>query len=333
MKAKKSGVSVNTLIAVRAMLVVTLVIGSQMSALAQGSYPTKPIKIVVPFSAGSAVDILPRLIAEKLSVRWGQPVVVENRPGASGNIGAEAVAHAPPDGHTLLSSPAPPLVINQFLYPKLPFDPAAFVPVTVLATAPNVLVVSAKLPANNLDELIAFARANPQKLSYASPGNATTPHLTAEWFSVLTGIRTVHVAYKGATLALTDVMAGQVDMMFGNLGDVLPHVRSGKLKLLGVASEQRVAAMPEVPALAERFPGFISIAWYAIVAPPNTSSTIANQLATAIAEVLKQPDAVARLNDLNATAVAGTPAQTAEFMAQEAQRWRKVIALTGVTLQ
>ena len=299
-------------------------------ALAQDAFPNKPIRIVVPFSAGTAVDILPRLIAEKLALRWTQPVVVENRPGASGNIGAEAVARAEPNGYTLLASPPPPLVINQNFYTSLAFDPAAFVPVTVIAEVPNVLVVAPKTGLGSVEELITFATANPDQLSYASPGNATTPHLTAEWFKLLTRIRVVHVPYKGGAPALTDLLGGHVDMMFANLGDVLPYIRSGKLKALGVGSERRYPALPGVPALSERFPGFVSVAWYAIVAPPKTPSEIVAKLSAAIDETLKLPDIMARLGELAATPVGGTPAQTAAFMKEEAQRWRKVIVATGV---
>ena len=299
---------------------------------AQDHYPSRLIKIVVPFSAGTSVDLLPRLVAEKLSSRWGQPVIVENRAGASGNIGAEAVARADPDGYTLLGSPPPPLVINQYLYPKLAFDPHAFVGVTVLATVPNVLVISPRVPVANIQELISYATANPDKLSYASPGLGTTPQLTAEWLKALTGIRILHVPYKGGAPALADLLGGQVDMMFANLGDVLPYIRTGKLNALAVCSEGRFAALPNVPSLSERFPGFISVAWYAIVAPPKTPPEIVAKLSSAISETLRLPDIAARLNDLAATPVGNTPGETAAFMQEEARRWRKVIAITGVRL-
>lgn len=310
----------------------TGLVGVPDQAKAQDHYPSRPIKIVVPFSAGTSVDLLPRLVAEKLSSRWGEPVIVENRAGASGNIGAGAVARAEPDGYTLLGSPPPPLVINQYLYPKLAFDPGAFVAVTVLATVPNVLVVSPKVPVANLQALISYATANPDKLSYASPGNATTPHLTAEWLKTLASIRIVHVPYKGGAPALADLLAGNVDMMFANLGDVLPHIRAGKLHALAVCSEARNAALPSVPSLSERFPGFVSVAWYAIVAPPKTPPEIVAILSSAIGETLKLPDVAARLNDFSATPVGGTPAETAAFMRDESQRWRKIIAITGVRL-
>ena len=301
-------------------------------AVAQDSYPSKPIKIIVPFAAGSAVDTLPRLVAERLSARWGQPIVVENKPGAAGNIGAEFVARADPDGYTLLSSPPPPLVINQNLYPKLGFDPAAFVPVTVIASAPNVLVINPKLPVKNFEEFIEYAKTHPGKLNYASPGNGSTPHLTAELLKMHSSIQIVHVAYKGGAPAVADLLGGQVDMMFANLGDVLQHINSGKLIALAVESEKRYPALPDLPALAERFPGFVSIAWYAIVAPPKTSPEVAAKLSAAIKHVLQLPEVAARLRDMSATPGGGTPAQTAAFMKEEAERWGTVISTVGVKL-
>ena len=301
-------------------------------AAAQDNYPVKPIKIIVPFAAGSAVDTLPRLVADRLSARWSQPIIVENKPGAAGNIGAEFVSRADPDGYTLLSSPPPPLVINQNLYPKLGFDPAAFVPITVIAAAPNVLVINPKVPVNNIQNFIKYARAHPGKLNYASPGNGTTPHLTAELLKMHSGIQIMHVAYKGGAPAVVDLLAGQVDMMFANLGDVLPHIKSGKLIALGVGSEMRFPALPDVPAMAELFPGFVSIAWYAIVAPAKTSPEIAAKLSSAIKDVLQMPEVLARLKDMSATPGGGTPAQTATFMKDEAERWGNVISAAGVKL-
>lgn len=315
----------------RAVTAVALV-GVPHLAQAQDHYPTRLIKIIVPFWAGTSVDLLPRLVAERLSSRWSQSVIVENRAGASGNIGAEAVARADPDGYTLLASPAPPLVINQYLYPKLTFDPDAFVAVTVLATVPNVLVVSPKVPVANVQELISYATANPDKLSYASPGNATTSHLTAEWLKTVSGIRILHVPYKGGAPALADLLAGHVNIMFATLGDVLPCIRTGKLNAIAVCSEERSGALPSVPSLSERFPGFVSIAWYAVAAPPKTPPEIVAKLSSAIGETLRMPDVAARLNELAATPVGGTPAETAAFMKDESQRWRKVIAITGVRL-
>jgi len=294
---------------------------------AQNHYPSRPIKIIVPLPAGGTADTVPRLIAEKLAVKWGQPVVVENRPGAANNIGADAVARAEPDGYTLLAAPPAALVINQFLYPKLPFDPSAFVPVTVIAATPNILVVHPKVPVSTIQELIAYARSNPNKLNYASPGSGSTPSLTVEWLKFQAGIQIVHVSYKGLAPALTDLLAGEVDMMFDNLGNTLQHIRSGRLKVLSIGSEKRLAALPDVPTMAEMYPGFVSIAWFAVVAPPKTSRETAAKLSAAITEALKLPDVMKKLQDLSAMPIGGTPEDTAAFMKEEADRWRKVIQL------
>ncbi|HZF18901.1 MAG TPA: tripartite tricarboxylate transporter substrate binding protein [Burkholderiales bacterium] len=299
-------------------------------AQAQNHYPSRPIKIIVPLPAGGTADTVPRLIAEKLAVKWGQPVVVENRSGAANNIGADAVARAEPDGYTLLAAPPAALVINQFLYPKLPFDPSAFVPVTVIAATPNILVVHPKVPVSTIQELIGYARSNPNKLNYASPGSGSTPHLTVEWLKFQAGIQIVHVPYKGLAPALTDLLAGEVDMMFDNLGNTLPHIKGGRLKVLSVGSEKRVSALPDVPTMTELYPGFISIAWFAVVAPPKTPSEIAVKLSAAISEALRLPDVVKKLQDLSAVPVGGTPAETTLFMKEETERWRKVIQAARV---
>ena len=306
------------------------------TALAQdpaASYPAKPIRIVVPFPPGGSADLMPRALAERLTAKWGQPIVVENRPGAAGNIGAEAVFKAEPDGYTLLSTPPPPLVINPSLYPKLAFDPSQFVPVTIIGSIPNAMIVHPKVTAATVQEFIAFVRANPGKLNYASQGNGTTSHLAAEMFkSMAGGLQIAHVPYKGTAPALTDLLAGQVDLMFDNLGVSLPHVRSGKLKALAVGSERRFPGLPEVPAMAETLPGFVSIAWFGVVAPPKTPAPIAEKLSAAIAEALKQPDVAKRLADLSAEPIGSTPAEMAGFMKQETERYREVIRAVGVKL-
>src|SRR5947207_2899009 len=254
-------------------------------------WPSKPVRIVEPFPAGGSADLMPRIVAEKLSEKWGQPVIVDNRPGAAGNIGADAVFRADPDGYTLMSSPPPPLAINKLLYPKLTYDPDQFVPITVIGAIPNVLLVHPKVPAASVAELIAYAKANPGKLNYASQGSGTTSHLTAELFkSMAGGLQIAHIPYKGTAPALTDLLAGQVDMMCDNLGVSLPHVRSGKLKALAVASRKRFAGLPNVPALAETLPGFESSAWFGVVAPPKTPGAIAEKISFSVMEILGIPE-------------------------------------------
>ncbi len=305
-------------------------------ALAQ-EWPARTVRIIVPFPAGGSADLMPRIVAEKLSERWGQPVIVENRPGAAGNIGADAVFRAEPDGHTLLSAPPPPLVINKLLYKNLPYDAEKFVPVSVIGAIPNVLLVHPKTRVSTVQEFIALAKANPGKLNYASQGNGSTSHLTAELFKSMAGgaegsLRITHVPYKGTAPALADLLGGQVEMMCDNLGVSLPHVRSGKLKALAVASSKRFPGLPDVPALDESLPGFEAVAWFGIVAPPGTPPAIAQKVSAAVAEALKLPDVQKRMSDLSAEPMGLTPAQTADYMKRETERWAAVIRTAGVRL-
>jgi tripartite-type tricarboxylate transporter receptor subunit TctC len=295
-------------------------------------YPSRPVKIIVPFPAGGTADVMPRVIGEWLSRKWGQPVVVENRTGAAGNIGAEAVAKAEPDGYTLLSAPPPPLVINQNLYPKLGFDPTEFVPIVIMGRVPNALVINAKLPFNSVAELIAYAKANPGKLTSATQGNGTTSHLTSEMFQLMADVKFQHVPYRGSAPALTDLVAGSVDLMFDNLGVSLPLVKGGQLKLLGVATPKRMASLPDVPTIAETLPGFESAAWFAIVAPPKTPQAVVDKINADVNEALRQGDIVQRLAQLSAEPIGGTPQATAAYMREEIERWHKVIKAANVKL-
>jgi len=312
-----------------------VLLGILFSATAAAQeWPAKAVRIIVPFPAGGSADLLPRVVAEKLSARWGQPVVVENRPGAAGNIGADVVYRAEPDGYTLLSAPPPPLVINRLMYANLPYDSTQFVPVTVIGAIPNVVLVNQKISARTVQELIDLAKKNPGKLNYASQGNGTTSHLTAELFMAMAGgLQMTHVPYKGTAPALTDLLAGQVDMMCDNLGVSLPHVRSGKLRALAVTSEKRVPSLPGVPALAESLPGFVAIAWFGVVAPPKTPASIADKISLAIRDALRMPDVEKRLAELSAEPMGLSPAETAAFMRQETERWSAVIRAAGVKLE
>ena len=295
-------------------------------------YPGRPIRIIVPFPAGGAADAIPRVVGAGLAAKWGQPVVVENRAGASGAIGAEAVFKAEPDGYTLLATPPAPLVINPSLYTKLAYDPRQFVPVTVMAAIPSVLLVNPnKVAAKTLQEFVALVRANPDKYNYASQGTTTVSFLTTEMFkAVAGGLKITQVPYKGTAPGLAALLAGEVDIMFDNLGVTVPQIRAGKLRALAVASEHRVAALPDVPAMAEFYPGFLSIAWFGIVAPPTTPMPIAEKLSAGIADVLKLPEVRARLANLSADIVGGTPAEMAALMKEDAERWRGAIRAAGV---
>ena len=297
-------------------------------------WPTSAVRIIVPFPAGGSADLLPRIVGEKLSERWGQPVIVDNRPGAAGNIGATAVYQAAPDGYTLLSAPPPPLVINRLLYPKLAYDSTKFVPMTVIAAIPNVLLVHPKTRVDSLKAFIELARANPGKLNYSSQGNGTTSHLTTELFKHMAGgLQIVHVPYKGTAPALAALVAGQVEMMFDNLGVSLQHVKAGKIRALAVASMRRVRALPDVPALAETLPGFEAVAWFGIVGPPGTPPAIAQKVAKGVAEALTLPDVQKRLADLSAEPMGLSPEETAAYMKQETERWGDVIRTADVRIQ
>jgi tripartite-type tricarboxylate transporter receptor subunit TctC len=302
-----------------------------VSALAHAQdYPARPIRIVVPYPAGGSADLVPRIFAEKLHAKWGQPVLVENRPGAGGNIGAEYVYRAEPDGYTLMASPPGPLVVNRNLYRKLAFDPAAFVPVSILAEIPNVLLVNPRVPAHSIEEFIAFAKANSDKLNYGSQGSGSTSHLTAELFKSTAGLKITHVPYKGSAPAMAALLGGEVDLMFDNLGVTLPHVKSGKLRALAVCSEKRVASLPGVPAMSEIVSGFVSATWVGMVAPPKTPPQIAEQLSSAVAEAVRSPDVVGRLAALSAGPVGDTPKEMAAFMKLEEERWNRVITSAHV---
>jgi tripartite-type tricarboxylate transporter receptor subunit TctC len=294
------------------------------------AYPSRPIRIIVPLPPGATADTLPRLIGEKLTAKWSQPVIIENRPGAAQNLGAEMVAKAEPDGYTLLATPQGPLTISPYLYPRLGFDPAAFVPITIMAALPYVLVTYPASPISSLEELIGYAKANPDKLNYASPGAGSSNQLAMEWLKSLADIHLTHVPYRGAAPALTDLLAGHVDIMFDNAGNVVQLIKDGRLKALAVSAKARMAELPDVPAIAERFPQFVAMSWFAVVAPPKTPAAIAGQLADAMVEALHMPDVAQRVREMSAAVVATTPEETAAYLRKEAEQWGRVIASAGI---
>lgn len=297
-------------------------------------FPDHPVKIVVPFPAGGTADAVPRIVAEWLSRKWGQSVVIENHAGAGGNIGAELVYKAAPDGYTLLSAPPPPLVVNQNLYPNLGFDPTKFEPIIVMAQVPNSLLVNPdKVKAKSLDEFIDYLKQHPDTVTAATQGNGTTSHLTTELFNLKAGVKLRPVPYRGSAPALQDLLAGNVDVMFDNLGVSLALVKSGKLRLLAVASARRLPALPEVPTVAEKMPGFESVAWYAIVAPPQTPRAIVDKLNADVNEALRDAWVRERLTKLSAEIYGGSVDKTANYMHEEVDRWGGVIKATHIKLK
>jgi tripartite-type tricarboxylate transporter receptor subunit TctC len=301
-----------------------------MGASADEAWPVRPIRFVVPYAAGGGGDIVARVIAEKLPARLGQTVVVENRVGGGGNVGAEAVFRANPDGYTLLATPQGPLVVNKALYGKLGFDPDELAPVSLVAAAYSVLVVNPKVPAQTVAELVSLAKAQPDRLNYASSGNGTTAHLAAELFKSAAGVRIVHVPYRGTGPAVADLLAGQVDLMVSEVSAAGPYIRDGRLRALAVGSEKPNPLMPGVPPLADTFPGMVAMTWHGLVAPPSTPAPIVARLAAAVSEVVAQPETVRRLAELGVVGIGGNPAELARFMRQERERWGRVIRDNGV---
>jgi tripartite-type tricarboxylate transporter receptor subunit TctC len=292
-------------------------------ASAQTTYPAKPVRILVPFPPGGPADALARIVGDKLGQALGQPFVIENKPGAGGNIGMEQGAKAAADGYTLTLAPTGNLTIAPSLYAKLPYDPAKdYAPITVLATVPNILIVHPSVPARSVAELIALAKAKPGTLNYASPGNGSGPHLAGELLKSMAGIDLVHVPFNGVGPAMTGVLAGDVQMFFAQSSAALPHVKSGKVIALGVASRKRIAAAPELPTIAEAgLPGFDVTSWYALVAPAGTPAAVVDRLHAEIVKVLGSADVREKIAALGAEPVGNTPAEFAAMQRAEAARW------------
>lgn len=301
---------------------------------AQEDYPVRTVKIVVPAAPGSTTDTLARIVAEELARKWAKPAIVENIPGGAMNIGASNVARSAPDGYTLMIAPPSPLSFNHLIYRDPGYDPAGFVPISLLAKIPNVLVVRNGLAASTLNELISYGKANPGKLSYASQGVGSTAHLSAAQLEVRTGIKMLHVPYRGAQPALTDVVAGHVDMFFDTLATAVPLYRANKVKLLGVADLKRAGVVPDVPTLSEAgLPGFRSITWFGLVAPPATPAALAEKINRDVVAVLHGNDVVGMLHKISLEPGATTPAETAKFFADEATLWTSVIKEAGIEPQ
>jgi tripartite-type tricarboxylate transporter receptor subunit TctC len=303
---------------------------------AQGTYPTKPIRVIVPFSPGGATDTLARMMGQKLTDAWGQPVLVENKPGAGGNIGADLVAKAPADGHTLLLTAAGFMAVNPSVYPNMTYDPAKdFTPLTLLVKAPLLLVVHPKLPVKDIREFMAYAKANPGKLSIGNGGQGTAQHLGGVYLSSEAKLNVVHVPYKGSAPATTDLLAGTVDAQFDNMVTLMPYVKAGKLRALAVSSKQRSATVPDVPTLHETvLPNFETGTWYGMAAPAGTPPAIAIKISTELRRILQMPDVREKLAGMGLDASGMSDAEYGDFIKAEIAKYAHIVkAAGGVSIQ
>jgi len=302
-------------------------------ALAQVPYPTKPVTLVVPFPPGGGTDTGARLLAQKLSVKWGQQVIVDNKGGAAGQIGAEAVAKARPDGYTLLMGNIGTQAINPVLYRKLPYDPdKAFAPISLVAELPLAMMVNPSVPAQTAKAFIELARSQPGKLSYSSSGAGGGPHLAAEMFKQATGTYLLHVPYRGGGPAIADLLAGHVQLSFMTVMEASGQIKAGKLRALAVTSERRMDALSDVPTLAESaVPGFNSISWIGVLAPAGTPAPLIDKISTDVREVLAQPDVKTRISELGGVPAGSTPAQFTSLIENDRQRYARIIRERGIT--
>ena len=315
-------------------LLMTLALSLGLAAnAAADAYPSRAIKVIVPFPAGQASDTIARLVGEQLGRALGQAVVVENRPGAGGNIGSEAGARSAPDGYTLTMATAA-LPISKNVYKKLPFDPARdFEPVSLMTVTPLVLIASPSLPASDVASLVELARKQPGKLTFASSGQGTSHHLSGELLKAVAGVDILHVPYKGSAPAHVDLMGGSVDIMFDNILPVSPHVKSGKLKALAVTTKSRAPSMPDVPTMAESgYPNFEAVAWFGLLAPAGTPAPIVERLSAEVNRILKSPEINARLTGMGANVMGTTPQEFSAFMKAEIEKWAPVVKRANIVL-
>jgi tripartite-type tricarboxylate transporter receptor subunit TctC len=305
------------------------------AAVVAQTWPAKPIRWISPWPAGGANDVFSRALAQKLTESLGQPVVVDNKAGAAGTIGSDIAAKAPGDGYTIVMGSSPTHAIAPSVYSALPYDPVRdFVPVTLVAVVPNVLVVHPSLPVKSVAELIAYAKANPGKINFASTGNGTSQHLSAELFRTLTGVDIVHIPYKGSAPALTELLAGTVQIAFENLPTMLPHIQAGKLRALAVTPAKRSAIMPDLPTIAEAgVPGYEASVWFGVLAPAKTPRAVVDRLHEEIMKALETPDLKMRMAALGAEVVGLGPDQFAAYLNNEIPKWAKVVKAAGVPLQ
>jgi tripartite-type tricarboxylate transporter receptor subunit TctC len=316
-------------------LATTLIAGLATAfAAAAQTYPTKPIRLVVPFPAGGATDLFARTVSQKLADRLGQPVVVDNKPGAGGTLGSDIVAKAPADGYTLLLSTSSTHSIGPNLNPKIPYDAVRdFTPISHLGNAPSIMLVPNSSPAKTIKEWIDHARQNPGRLNYASSGNGTIVHLTAELFKSQANLFVLHIPYRGTALAIPDLVSGKIDVLFDSLPTGLPHVKDGRLRALGVTSAKRTPLAPDLPPISDVLPGYESVTWFGLFAPRGLPAEMVQRLNAAASQVLADPDAIDRLTRLGIEPVGGTPAQFSRMMAAESAKWKKIIQDRKITLE
>jgi tripartite-type tricarboxylate transporter receptor subunit TctC len=313
----------------KSLFAVAALVTTSAGVLAQ-AFPSKLVRIVVPFAAGGTTDVVTRSISKELTEAWKVPVVVDNRPGAGGNIGAEQVARSTPDGHTLLMATVATHGINKSLYAKLPFDPVKdFTPISLVASTPSVLLVNSSVAANSVAELVAHAKAHPRALHYGSAGNGSSHHLAAQMLAAHAGVQLVHVPYKGTAAALTDLLAGEIQMVIDTLPSASPHLKAGRVKALAVTSVQRYPLLPNVPPVGETLRGFEVGSWYGLLAPAGTPTAIVAKLGEDVARILKRPDVQERLLNQGAQPVGGTPTQFADHIEAELKKWAVVVKESG----
>lgn len=304
------------------------------AAQAETAWPSKPIKIIVGYAPGGSTDVTARIIGQALSERLGQPVIIENRPGAAGNIGADGTAKADPDGYTLTLATSSTMAANASLYKSLPFDVQAdFAPIALTAFIPNLLVVHPSVPAGNLKEFVAYAKANPGQLNFGSAGNGSSQHLSGELFNALAGVRMIHVAYRGGAPAVNDLLGGQIQVIFAPLVEVIQQVRGDKLRALGITTAKRSPLLPEIPAIGETLPGYEITLWNGLLAPAKTPPEIIDRINRATVDALRSEEVKAKLAEQGSTPVGGTPAEFKAFIASELVKWRKLVEISGATVQ